>query len=776
MNAPYINDDGTPNLKELVVAFNRCAPSVAGGLAWMDNTRFCRWPNQWTDGKKHDANQTAAFPFDGASDVRPMTVDDIINERAAMKTTAFWMAQASPGAASAEDDAGSYAVALMQHLIFEKMFYSLTRETELSAQYEEQYGWMVLAPRWKRQIGIKKSTVTLAALQQQAQALVQQQMAAAQPQPPGGAQNAGQPPDSDPIEQVLISLADAILDPSREQEAAGLAMEWYDHYIKAQLPEEIQDNAPTITKSQALKAVRDLRSKGEASVPLPYLALNEPEISALKPWDEVFIPPELTTENEIIFMVERKHEVDLMNLEITENYDKEWVELARKQKGAMIAQPQEVRTGPLGIGGMVGGAGSTPVFSAQPTINNNLIEIVHAIYHGFDDDGIPAVYCTTFHRNISDKYAQHIVVEGAEGELPFSAGVREWWCRSITASRGVPERAHTQQNIIKGILDSTIDRASITTMPPVNVYESPTGAQYKFGPAKQNYVRQGREPQFMEGPSGEGMADATEVLTTIRNLVDNSYGLMSPDVGPARLQMSQGMAVRRFLMTWYKAFKQVLNLYLIHGDDAEFAAITGAPPGWLEAHREETDCLTCTLHFDVRELDPELMLKRIETVNTVVLPNDMMQVVDRGEWTNVMMKAVMGPMAARRLVLSKPDAGLALKNKTEAQVLKMFAGNPPDLLDQDDPSAGPMLQMTQQNVLQNPNYLQALDDDALTQLAGTPQQAQMLAQQVQQTLAQTGKQRNPDPVFSGHLQTWLKNLKFIGVTQQQNKMRGRQGV
>jgi hypothetical protein len=564
----------------------------------------------------------------------------------------------------------------------------------------------------------------------------------------------------------LVELPAMIVDPTQEEAAARFLMAWYDRYVEDQVPEDMRERVPEVKLSTARKAVRDLRETGTAAVPIAYLSKNQPEIVALKPWDEVFIPPELTTENEIVFQVERVHEGELRSRIITDGYKAEWVEKAVAYKGAITAAPMEIRSTPLGLGGLTGGATSSPVYSAQPTLNNTLIEVLHAIYRATDGDGVPTIYCTTLHRQITDDHAKHEEVEGCGGDLPYSAGVNEWWCRSITSSRGVPERAHTTQNIIKGVLDSIIDRANITALPPINVYESPTGTKYRFGPAVQNYVRQGREPQFMETPSGQGMAEAVEVLQAVNKLKDNSYGLMSEEVPAARLQMSQAMAVQRFLMTWNKAIQQVLALCREHLEDAEFAKITGAPAGWLEAHREEGDCFDCSLMFDVRELDSELMMKRIEAMNNIALPNDVLGTINRGQWAGDMVRAIMGPLAARRLVVAAPDASQALRDKANLEVLKMFAGNPPNFIDKQDPTAGSLLQFVQQIVTQNPTYVRALTDEALAAVAGP--QAGMLAQQA--------GPRAPDARFSEMLMKYLENLKFIGVTQPENRQIGRIGV
>jgi hypothetical protein len=247
---------------------------------------------------------------------------------------------------------------------------------------------------------------------------------------------------------------------------------------------------------------------------------------------------------------------------------------------------------------------------------------------------------------------------------------------------------------------------------------------------------------------------------------DNSYGLMSDDVPMPRLQMSQAMAVQRFLMTWNKAMQQVLTLCRVHMDDADFAEITGAPAGWLDAHRDADEALDATLVFDVRELDPELMMKRIETMNNIALPNDVLGTINRGEWSGDMVRAILGPLAAKRLVQPMPQASQALMDKANLEVLKMFAGNPPNFIDKSDPTAATLLQNVQQIVMQNPTYLRALTDDALAMVAG-PNAAQV-AQQI--------GQRQPDERFSEMLVKYLENLKFIGVTQPENKQIGRIGV
>ncbi len=563
-----------------------------------------------------------------------------------------------------------------------------------------------------------------------------------------------------------------IMDPTMEAQAVDWFLNWYDSFIKNSLPDDLQDQAPQVSKATATRVVRELRTTGKSSAPIPYLCKDEPEICALKPWDEVFLPPELTDAKEFVIHAERVTEAELRSRVITEGYSAAWVEESVKQKG----QVSPVQTLPVGVSGLaLSTLGGTQSVAQPASVTGNseqgLIQILHASYVATDDDGVPGIYMTTFINGVSqdkngkDLFAAHGLADSVNGEMLYIAGVREWWCRSVTASRSVPEVASTHQNLVKGFLDAIIDRISITIMPPINIYESPTGTAYKFGPAQKNYVRHGREPAFLEIPSGQGMTDGIQAHGLVKEIVDNYFGLTSPDVSQPRLLMSQEMAVKRFLILWSRALQQVLGLCQKYMKDADFADITGAPPGWLDAHREDAKALSCELHFDPRELDPDQIAKQIEAVNQTVIPQDVLGIIPRDKWTALQLRAI-NPVWAKELVQPASTASQALFNKAKDEIIQMFAGNTPNFVDTNDPTAASLLQYTTQIVSANPTYLRSLDDQAMVAVVG---------QNAPQVIQQIGK-RHPDPVFSGLLVKWIDNLKFTGVTQPQNKQIGRIGV
>lgn len=750
MNDSFLHANGQPKVSLLIDSFNRCAPAMPGGIEWLDQVRLCNGPTDSPDGRKHSSStdpKDKAFPWENASNCKPFVADDVINELTARDLAAFWRSMIQRGAGQSEE--AGYGVSLIEHLVFGPMMSKLDKEVELSAQLRLSRGWCVLAPRWKQEFALRKYEVTMAQIEQLAQA--------------------------SPPESPWHWLPALIMDPTMEVDALALLRQWYENYVLANVPEKFRDRAPKIPEARLRKALTALRTEQKASVPLPYICRNEAEVEALEPWREVFIPPELTDTNDLVYQVEYVTEPSLRGRIVSEGYSAEWVEEAVKNKGVVNNSQLPIRRDALGVRGLLaGGSASTEGQSGiSPNSTTGLIEIIHAVYRAVDEDGVQAAYCTVLHRNVQknaagkELFAKHEIVEMVNGDLPYVELVMEWRNRAITSSRSVPEMVSTQQKLIKDTLDQVIDRGSITILPPVNVYEAPSGAKYNFGPAAQNYVRQGREPQFMQIPSGQGMADGVAVYNVVKKVVDNRFGLMAEDVPPSRMQTAQEKSVRRFLIAWTRAFQQVLGLYQIHGDDAEFSRVTGAPEGWLESKRNTPGALSGIFDFDVRELDSEMFIEQVKAMNTIVLPNDVLSVIERGQYAAWMARGIVGPRVAKSFLRSVPDANAALKEKAEMQVLKMFAGTPPTLIDKDDPTAASLLQFTQQCVLQNPNYARSLTDEALVMVAG-PQQAQQMAQQI--------GQRTPNQLFSDLLIKWIENLKFIGVTQQQNKQIGRMGV
>ena len=222
--------------------------------------------------------------------------------------------------------------------------------------------------------------------------------------------------------------------------------------------------------------------------------------------------------------------------------------------------------------------------------------------------------------------------------------------------------------------------------------------------------------------------------------VNNHFGLMSADVPAPRWQQTQALKATSFLLLWSAALQQMVSLAQQYLPDAEFARITGAPVGWLDQRRDRFGLMAITLSFDVRDLDSELTLKKIEIVNKAILPADAAGVIDRTKWTEMQLRAV-DPVWARDLVMPAAAASEQLWNQVRNDIAQMALGNEAKYVE-NDPTAATKLQYADQIVKANPQY--------------------------QGQLAQPGR-------FSELMQKYVANLQF-SMQQQQNKQIGRIGV
>lgn len=703
----------SPNVAKLIQELDNCTPyqNSADGLSALDDVRFCRWPGQADDGKKHDQGEKAAFPWDGAADGQPMLADGIINERVGLMVGAFWRAAVKTKAA--DDEASQFAVQLVSYWLNEGLMRQLYQEVALSANHLEHYGVVVLHTCWERQMALRRTRVPLAEVLE-----LLPGVAAAHP------------------EWALENFQAALMDPTQEDNAVAMLQAIYSALAERYV-DGMEMTLPQLREATARKAVKALREAGTADVPLPYICRNSPAVYALRVGDEVWVPND-TTDLEcsrIIFHREWFTEAEL-RAKAKEGWSAGWIEEAVKTKGksldATVGQGIWRRNGKISDG-------------AVP--KSELIEVFHATYKAVDEDDVIGVYQTTFSKHVTQPkgdgakplYARTELISYSHGEYPYIGGKAEHWCRRFLASRGVPEVVKTWQQQAKAMDDATVDFLSISVLPPVNVPFSPLGTKYRFGPAVQNPITPGKEPAFMQVPPS-GVQLALSARERLEARVDNYFGLMSANVPPARWQQVQAVKTTFFLLMWSAALQQMVALAQQYMPDAEFARITGAPPGWLDARRHRIGSLSVTLSFDVRELDSEMVMKQIEAITKVVLPADVQGTIDRNKLVLMMIRAI-NPAQANELIMPQAAASEQLWRQVREDIAQMALGNEAKYVE-NDPTAQTKLQFSQQIVAANPQYQARLQQDAR---------------------------------FAELMKKYVDNLQF-SLQQQQNKQIGRIGV
>lgn len=709
-----------PDVGKLIEVLHQCGPVYEGGgnVSELDDIRFCRWQGQSPDGKKHGSPDKPAFPFENAADGQPLMADAIIEERSSVLIAAFWRSAIKPKVST--EEAGNYAVKLVDHLLNRDNAAQLFKEVALSANHLEQYGTVVLNPIWEQRISKKRVKVTIEELLMIAQAMGQEQ--------PGSR-----------LEELGVFIAD----PEQEDNAVAVVSAIYARLAEARATGNVKIKIPELSEKTIRKAIGELRKSGEAMVPVPYLAANGPKIHALKVFEDVWVPADTQDVDRarVVFHRQWMTEAEVRAKE-TEDWDKQWIEAAVKTAGLAISaidiQTGGALTSAVAIGRQPGNVGMK---------QSDLIEVLNATYQVVDEDGVSEIHQTTFSAHVPQPkgegtqslYAHTELVSYSHGELPYVGGNMEYWSRQFLASRGVPEIVRTWQNQTKALDDAIIDFTSMAVLPPVNVPKTPLGTKYKFGPAVQNEIIPGREPQFMQIPTS-GVPYALNGRAAIEQRVANRFGLMSETVPAPRWQLTQGVKSSFFLLMWSKALQQVVALVQQYMSDGEFSAITGAPLGWLDAHRDHLGALAVSLSFDVRDLDPELTLERIKAVNTMVIPADVGGVINRNKWVEKMLRAI-NPEWVSDLIMPAAAASEQVWNQVSDDIAKMFLGNEVRYVE-NDPTAPTKLQYAEQIVKANPNYAAAMQ--------------------------QPGR-------FQELMQKYAQNLTF-SVQQQQNKQIGRIGV
>jgi hypothetical protein len=771
--------EAEPDVAGLIGELQRCTPFSAGGwnrVKENEDIRFCRWPNQWPDGKKRDSKDKPAFPFDGASDARCPVADDVIVGITAECSNSFWRAWTSPKAGA--DEVSNYAVKLAEDLVNRVCFEQLVTEVELSSQIRESIGWVVLRPYWEVEVALEYRTIRLEDFVKVANAVMAATLGGGQ----GMGMEQGQESSSrasgnrlpGPIMEardVLVDLPRMVADEREDDRTIAVIEFLYEHLASQELKGMRGVAVPKVRRERWKRALAELREGGEARVPMPYVCRNQPGIRALKPWEDVWLAESVTdVQKGRVFLREFMGEAELRSMVASEGWNEGWVNEALKFKGksSVWGASESGTNPPESLSQAMTAQGSSTSWQLMEMGSKDLVEVWHAIYVQVDEDGVPAAFSTVFHPSIGcedgdsrqgksggllspalssrggegvkvQPYAKHGLIEEARGRVPYVVGKRENWNRRITSSRGIPEVVSTWQRAVKVQYDGIADWTSMGVMPPINVYEGAVGTKYKFGPGVQNTVKLGREPKMME-IKGSGVPVAFEFLNRIERDVAKYVGEEHEGLPPQSGSGRRQLYVSSFLLMWSLGIQQLVALAQEYMEDAEFAKVTGAPEGWLDDNRHKHGVLASRLQFDVRELDPEYVKQLLETVNNAVLPQDVAGVTDRAKWTKVQWRMI-NPALGRELVTDDTTASQKIFTQVQNDIAMMFLGNEPQYVEM-DPTAQSKLKFASQIVGANPNYQQGL---------------------------QAGGR------FAELLKKYSENLMF-SITQEQNKQVGRIGV
>ena len=617
------------------------------------NTRYCIWPGQSEDGRKHaGAMGRQPWPWDGAADTRVRLADNIIRDHCAILTNAFFKSRVQIQPVESMDiDKRTAAEAVLKWLLFQHCLDDLRREVRLAAEFRETYGLAIMAVDWQQttRTEIKRFTI------EEAQMMVQE--------------------SQDPN---LAALLEIVMDPLQEETAAEL----------------LGQVVPELGKVSKVRALRD---KGFVEWESPYIFESKPVWTALEAWEDVIFPIQTFSLQRAAFVARREllNEVELRERAAVEGWDEDWVEEAVKHKGELKRIHLNLHR--------------TDQFLFEQL--RDLIEVWH-VFRKENDPKTDAIRVTrsVISYHIPDKAAVHELLPYAHGMYPFVEMPRERATRPLLESRGIPELVQTAQEEIKIQRDYRADRASISILPPVRVPANRGKFDLVLGPGVQVPERRPNEIGWMDPPRPD--AGSIEVENATRFDVNNYFGRMADGVPPQMAMIHTQEMVDSWLLDMKLCIIQTMALAQQYLTPEEVSRVTGnASLAFSASPQDIRGRFDITAEFDARLLDNEALGAKLKYLSEILVPMDSFGVIDRAGLVKYMFQAI-DPNMATMLV---QDIGAATQQEIEDEqgaFAKIAAGTEPPMKEGGQ-NAQVRLQTLQQIIQSNPAVSQRYQQDEI---------------------------------------------------------------
>lgn len=713
-----------------------------------EELRVCWWPGQSKDGRKHGTTNAPARPFENAADHRVHLIQELMNERTAVRMRAVKAAKITIRGRDVNDQKKA---ALLKQVVDYHLKTEMQGETDDETRYLsnwcQNYGHAVLYTGWTTERQLEERTITVVMLQQ-AHAAVKIAEYAAQ------LADSGVPLTAEMEQQTAEQAQQAVLDMLESDGGrAGLVA------LMLMIDEDLVKMGPR-GKSEALRALNKLRTAQEAAYFAPFVKRSCPKWEALQPMVDVFYPSETRKLREArwIARVRWLTMAQLLDYADQEKLNADWVREVQKHPGKCMDL--------TGLSEWVLSAGGTRLtarMSMDTTeANRRHYQVVEVYWRAHTPYGVPVLYRTLAHGYVQGSFGKHEVCKHYHGEYPFHDLREEYFDKLILSSRGVPELIGTAQHAIKAQWDSRTNTASITTLPPMT---GPAGSTPPaMGPGV--YVEQprGGEVEWMTPPQPDGRS--IEVENTIDRRVNRLYGRISNDVPEALQVLHQGALAEGTLEVMRRALMMTVQLIQQYTPDLEGRRITGTDE-YVTATRDEIQGMfDIEVEWDARDLSLDWVEKKLKFYTNLLLPLDNRGVIDRAEIIRVAAESV-DPLAAQRFVRTGMEADRIETEEENAALSTIFSGGLPPFVPgvnhelraqimQDDLKQSPV----RQRILQSSPEIAAVWEDRL--------QKHLFQTEQQGANKQAGIEGGSDPLRQSPL-AQLKSGGWQGVMKPNTK-------
>lgn len=643
---PFPND----KLVELKSGFEQlckdAGDSVNDRRQLAEDTRFCRWEGQSPDGKKHREamENEEPFPFEGASDARVRTADEITREQVIVIMAAIMrMNMGFKGTEAMDLSTATNLNTLWQWVLKNQLarewFVELAKLQQYRVGDSPAVGYMQIS--WHEAQQLKMIDVTAEDVIARA----------------GEAAIAAQIPLGPEDEADLL---DMVQNPERAEELAGL----------------LQGIWPDMPEARATRTANELQEKGQSSFPYPYVCESRLKVKARRLFHDIFIPAGTgdLQRTPRIDILEWFTEPELREMDASGAFKPKFLEEVLKHEGESPYQHfSHYDTQGDYSEGVVGREWDKDRYKGQ-------YALVTTFFRASNADGIAGIYTVQWHGSVD--------FAGTDQELfddkyyPIVDSRFELLTDNQWDSRGTSELAMTDQAMLKLLHDSFMDHAQLCTVPPLEVPASRPKLALLIRPLGQIKMNRPGEIRFMT--MAQYPVSNDKVWDRINARLDRYHGRMSQTNSPDWVRLYQQSLVDfalldvaemvRMAMRWIERYMDPQLIARVTGDQ-EFAQKFGAAG---EGHESD-------LHYDVEVsfeagmLSLDYLKAVAELISKYVLSWDTASTVQRDKLVRWFFGAL-SPTLAKELLVPVEAANQKEVDDEELNFTKIKAGIEPPMM------------------------------------------------------------------------------------------------
>lgn len=615
------------------------------------DTRFALWPGQTDDGRQWDKKlgKGRAFPWDGASDARVFYADGLVAERVRIEMAALRRARVQTTALrTRKAEASDLVTTLLTWLFYVHCHEMMMDEAELVANWRETFGMAVMGVWWEETPRLEEKPITLKQMTDAAKAAFQQTG-----------------------DEQLLKMVEIILDPAQDEQAVQI----------------IRGMSPIVTVTGARRILRELRAKGESILPGVEIVSSLPCWKALLPWVDVFYPSRTENIKSARFIARRQWltEAQLRGAAAANGWDHDWLEDVIEH-GRGKSFDSEARAQARAVNGKTTIRGSD-VARAQwedPKELEHLYEIVWHYQLGTHEDHLlPCMYLTVYcparpmNEDGEDQWGEHGPAPDDHGEYPFVAFIRERIAHAMSESRGTAQIAKGWQGEMKVERDQQVNRAGVTTLPPLIVAGQLGKTRLELGPGAQFEEKKQGDIRWLSAPAQA--SDSVAVVNRVEREADRYFARISEHVPDQAWQLGLEDLAGKFLLEITGSFKLSLKLAQQYLPDIIAQRVAGDPQSVFHLSKEEIrGQFDLRLVFNATDLDFDKAVQKLKAYKELVLAADRIGAVDLPRFLDMAARMLDRDMADQ-LIHAPEVAAEAQKRMVKQAWTQIVAGVEPDM-------------------------------------------------------------------------------------------------